>query len=492
MAKYFSLIICIVLIYGCAVGPNYTKPSKEQLIIPESWHGELPHGGTESQLIDWWGQFNDPYLPYLIKNALQTNPTIFIAIAKIKEAQAALQATRSFLYPTVTAIGNAGVTQNSMMSFSTGSTTGNGSAGNFFSSTGLSNGASGGANMSWELDLFGATRKSIEASLARYQATQLDWNDAKVSLAAQVADVYISVRECQNLLQIYQEESKSRQATQKITKIRVDTGFSAAMDNKQTLGSLYNNVAVLQKQQSICEQLVNQLTALTGINYKQLTNKLTINYGKIPSPTSILIVNIPANIINQRPDVASAEKSLSAANADIGVATANRYPQIFITGSITANAGSLYGGQSASWSLGPAVSIPITDGGYLKAQESISYAKYEEAYANYRNKVINAVKEVENALARVSLSSKQVLAAESSESNYQQYFTAYNTKYNTGWANLLELEVARINYLSSREILAAAKLEQAQAWIALYKSVGGDWNNESNNSMVNPSTPKFN
>lgn len=464
------------MLSGCAVGPDYKRPTNNELNIPNSWHGVLPHGGSNLQLINWWQQFNDPILEMMISSALNTNPTIFEALAKIKQAQANLSSSRSYLFPSLTATGSAAASKNSMQSISGGSTTSNGGSGDFFTNNGLANGASGGVNMSWELDLFGATRRSIEASEARYSASKYDWNDAKVSLTAQVADAYVSIRECQNLLQTYREENKSRIATQNLTQLRAKSGFAARTDVSQATGSLAQNNVTIAMQNAVCQQYENQLVALTGITHESMKQYLVKSYGVIPLPESVNISAIPAQIINQRPDVASAERNLAAANADFGVAVANRYPQVSLTGSIALNTGSLYSGQPSSWSLGPDITLPLVDGGYLRAQESLYQAKYEQALASYRNTVITAIREVEDALVRINAANQRVSAAENSVDNYQDYFNGFNQKYELGWANLLDLETVRVTLLSSKETLAIAKLEQVEAWIALYKAVGGSWN----------------
>lgn len=470
--KKILILMAMFLITNCAVGPDYKDLTSSQLNIPDKWHSTLPHNGSNIQLVDWWKQFNDPTLEFLINAALETNPSIFTAIAKIKQAMANLKGSRSYLFPSITADGSASINQNSITTMGNGA---NSYSGDVFTNNGMSDGATSGLSLSWELDLFGANRRSIEASEARYAAAKLDWNDAKVSLVAEVADTYVSLRECQNLLVTYQEENTSRLSTQSITELRSKAGFYAKTDVNQANGSLFQNQANIAQQKSICGQYENELVALTGLDYKVLNEKLNVNYGLIPRPESVFISNIPVDVIKQRPDVASAERSLAAANADVGVATANRYPQVSLTGSISANAGSTYVGQPSSWSLGPSISLPLVDGGYLKAQESLSYAKYEEAYANYRNKVVTAVQEIENALIRISMANQRVLSAESATNNYQEYFDAYNKKYNLGWANLLDLETVRVTLLSSKQVLAIARLEQVEAWIALYKAVGGSW-----------------
>lgn len=480
--RNFVALLIILLVSSCAVGPDYKKPTNEALNIPSKWHATLPHNGSNLQMINWWGQFHDNTLTFFLESSLNYSPSVFQAIAKIQQAQANLRGSRSFLYPSVTGTGSASVNKNALQSFTIGSTTNNGSAGNIFTNNGLADGYSAGANASWEIDLFGATRRAIEGSQARYQASKQDWNDAKVSLASEVADVYVSTRECQNLLDTYREELKSRTSTAEVTALRVKAGFAALTDNNQAYGSLYQNNTTLEQQNGICEKFKNQLVALTGISHEVIESKLMESYGVIPLPEVATITTLPATIINQRPDVASAEFNLAAANADVGVAVANRYPQVSLTGSINVNAGQLYANQPTSWSLGPSISIPFTDGGYLRAQVSLNEAKYQEAFATYRSKVINAIQEVEDALVRIEAANKRVGAAEAAERNYEAYFNAFNKKYETGWTNLLDLETVRVTFLSSKETLAAAKLEQVQAWISLYKAVGGEWNKQTNSS----------
>ena len=474
------ILLSLVVIVGCAVGPDYIKPDTKQMEIPSHWHAKLPHNGNDMQMINWWAQFNDQTMVFFIQSALASNPSIFQAIAKVKQSQASLQGSNSFLFPSVTLNANAAVARNPSIPFNAGGIQPNGGAtGDIFMNNGLTNSYGIGPNASWELDLFGANSRAIEASQYRYEASKSNWNDAKVSLIAQVANVYVSTRQCQNLLMIYEEEFKSRSATREITHLRVSTGFAPPSDDSQANGSFYQNDSKLQQQKGICEKYKNQLVALTGVDHELLETKLAKNWGAIPVPRSMTINNIPAKIISQRPDVSLAERNLAAANADLGVSMARRYPQVSLNGAISAQGGSLYGGQLGSWSLGPSISLPLFDGGYLKSQVELSKAKYEEVFAIYRAKVINAVNEVEDALVRIEASNKSIVAAKTAMDSYEAYFNAYNKKYQNGWVNLLDLETVRVMLLSSKEQYASAKYEQVDAWIALYRAVGGSWNESS-------------
>jgi len=480
--KYLVGAICGVLLLGCAVGPDYVTPSTKQMNIPTAWHNTLPHNGSNTELVNWWAQYQDDNMLFFIESALSTNPNIYQAMAKVKQSQASLQYSRSSLFPDLVGSGSYTATSGSSL------VTTNGSSSDYSTTTGSSSGtstsSSGGLSSSWEIDLFGANRRGVEASLARYQASKSDLNDAKLSLVAEVADVYVSTRECQNLLQIYESEVISRSATESLTNLRVKSGFSAPSDLSQARGSLYQNNSNHEQQKNVCEQYYNQFVALTGVSYSDVSTRLNESYGVIPSPQLSYVNSIPAQIINQRPDVSSAERSLAAANADFGQATANRYPQVSLSGSITLNSGYSTLSQATSWSIGPSISLPIFDAGALKSKQALAYAKYQEAYATYRLTVTTAVKEVENALAGVRYSETRLTMAQLATDNYSTYFDAYNQKYTMGWINLLDLETARVTVLSSKETLTSAKLSQVEAWITLYKAVGGGWNNESESSIV--------
>lgn len=453
----------------CAVGPDYVKPTQKQLNVPQSWHAVLPHNGSNKQMLAWWGQYDDPVLNFLIESAMETNPSLAEAIAKVRQAQANIQSSRSFFYPTVTANGSAAASYDSTVSLdpSYGS--------DIFTDNGMTNQLSGGFNASWELDLFGAISRSVEVYQNLYDASKDNWSAAKVSLVAQVADTYVQTRACQSLLTSYKEEKKSRTTTENYTLLRVRAGLAAPIDGKQATGSLQTNNNSLAQQVVSCEKLKNLLTSLTGVKHSILEAKLAESYGYIPIPKITEISKVPADVLSQRPDIASAERNLAAANALIGVATANRYPQVTLSGQIYATDGTLYQGQQNTWSIGPSVSIPITNGGYLKSQVDLNQAKYDEAFAQYRSKVNTAVQDVEDALARIEQANKRVVAADKAKANYEAYFVAFNKKYEAGWATLLNLETIRSSVLTAVVADANARLELNEAWIALYKAVGGGW-----------------
>lgn len=477
MQRILFIFILILIVSGCTVGPDYKPLSPHEANMPLKWHAILPHAGSNMQMVKWWDQFNDPVLVSFIESAIITNPTLAQSVAKIGEAQASLTASRSYFYPTVTANATAGA-QNNLYPGVDPSINNAGEYDLFNSVTGSTSAYSVGANASWELDIFGAIKRGTEVYQARLDEARNNWNDARISLVAQVADTYVSARECQALLLIYESQYNSRIATQKLTDLKVGAGFAPISDSQQGFGLAMQSKSNIEKQQSSCEVLNNELVALTGMSHDIVESKMAFKYARIPLPLVTTISAVPADILSQRPDVSSAERAVAAAVANIGVAIANRYPSVSLTGVISANTGSLYINEPTSWSFGPAISLPLTNGGYLKAQVTLANAQYDEAVAVYKYKVLIAVKEVENSLVRIDRSYKRAAAAASAVKYYQSYFSAMNTKYQIGWSNLLDLETVRINLVSYQQNLAEANLEQVEAWIALYKAVGGSWNND--------------
>ncbi len=473
--KTFKKLSCLLpfLLSACAVGPSYKPLDQQELNIPNNWHATLPHNGSNIKLINWWDQFNDPTLSYFIKSSINNNPTLEQSVAKIEEAQANLKASTASFFPSLTATGSAEAVNNADgIASSSGdvisNTTGSGSA------------YTAGLNASWEIDLFGAIKHNTDAYKALLEASHADWNDARISLAAEVANDYVTARACQSSLAIYESEFASRNSTQKLTTAKVGVGFASTADGKQGAGLVAQTLSNLEQENGLCKQYQNELVAITGLSQAIIESQMKLSYAKIPLPKINFIADIPAKIISQRPDIASAERSVAAAMAKVGLATANRYPSLSLTGIISANGGTAYVGNETSWAFGPAISIPLFDAGYLSAQEDLAKAQYNEAVASYKLKVITAVKEVENALVRINAAHKCELAANDAVTNYQSYFDAMNAKYKVGWNSLLDLETARINLVSYQQDLTSAKLEEVSSWIALYKAVGGDWVNTQN------------
>ena len=482
-----------MLLAGCAVGPDYRTPQLSGAEAPQHWHATLPHHGSRMALARWWEQFHDPVLTQLVEQADAGSPTVAQAVGRVREARANVSTSQAALFPQLKASGSA-TRQGGFGSSSAfgGAGVGGLSAGGLSPTLGLGTitTLAAQADASWEIDLFGGKRRSLEGADARLTASEADWHDARVSLAAEVANTYLQQRECEALVDIGAATLASRQETLQLTERKFRAGFVAPADYAQAQATVGDAVNALEGQRAQCAQGIDKLVMLTGMDHDALNSLLAKASAQIPAPPDAGVPEVPAQVLSQRPDVSSAERALAGASADIGVAVASRLPSITLAGSIGISSFRL-GGQSLtskSWSFGPSVSLPIFDGGTGAARVETARARYDQALASYRGKVRQAVQEVEDALVRLDASDRRVDAATMADTQYAKVLEASNARYRLGAGSLLQLEDVRRTALQASQSLAAVKLERAQAWVALYKAVGGGWRDDASNPQPDTHT----
>lgn len=479
----FTPLVLALLLAGCAVGPDYHTPPLSGTEAPQGWHATLPHHGSRMALARWWEQFHDPVLTQLVEHADATSQTIAQAVGRVREARASVSTSQAALFPQLKGSGSA--TRQGGFGGSQFGGVGGLSAGALNPTLGLGTITTLAAQVdaSWEIDLFGGKRRSLEGADARLTASEADWHDARVSLAAEVANTYLQQRECEALVNIGAATLSSRQETLQLTERKFHAGFVAPADFAQAQATVGDAVNALEGQRAQCAQGIDKLVTLTGIDQDALNGLLSKDSAQIPAPPDAGVPDVPAQVLSQRPDVSSAERAVAGASADIGVAVASRLPSITLAGSIGINSYRL-GGQSLtskSWSFGPSVSLPIFDGGTGAARVETARARYDQALASYRGKVRQAVQEVEDALVRLDASDRRVDAATMADAQYAKVLEASNARYRLGAGSLLQLEDVRRTALQASQSLAAVKLERAQAWVALYKAVGGGWRDDAPN-----------
>lgn len=452
---------------GCiTVGPDFQVPDLKQAGVPDQWAASAPQGAATMDTERWWAQFNDGELSALVEAAQHNNPTVDAALARIRQARANAGSSRSALLPKLN--GTAGINRNGSSSSDT--------EGVYVP---LNTNRSASLDMSWELDLFGGTRRGVESAKAQLAARQADLHGAQVALAAEVAGNYLQARYAQAMVATAETDLASRGNTDALTQRKLDAGFAAPADVDRTVASVAEARGTLKTWQANYASALNQLVALTGLPHAELTRRLNAGTAQIPRAPAAAWNLVPAQAVAQRPDVAAAERMLEAANANIGVAQAARLPSVKLLGSIGLNQSRYYGSDTKTtlhpWSFGPSISLPLFDGG--KGASDVDYARavYQEAMASYQGKVRNAVLEVENALVRVNAAAQRLDDVELARQGYQRYFDATNVQYREGAASLLALEEARRVLLSSQQARYAEQLEQSQSWISLYKAVGGGW-----------------
>ncbi|MDD2335268.1 MAG: efflux transporter outer membrane subunit [Geobacteraceae bacterium] len=440
----------VLMLGGCVVGSDYRKPD---LQLPSTW--QAPQSGKLAGINSWWARFDDPALNALLQAAQKDNPTLAKATAAIEKARASRSSAEASFWPSLNVSADA----------SASGSLKNGSS---------SKSTSSGFDAAWELDLFGKTRRSVESSTALIEAREADWHDARVSLAAEVASNYVDYCAARIKQKYYEDQAASQTKTSELTQLSFKAGFTAEADARLAEASAASTRSTALAQKSESELLVKTLVALTGMSEQALRQILTEDKSSLPQPEGLLVTAVPADILRQRPDIVSAERTLASTNALIGVAEAGRWPTLTLSGTISLLA-THAAAMTAPWSFAPALAMPIFDGGSTTASIKSAKADYNSALASYRQTVRDAVKEVEQALVRLDSVAQREGEARKSAQGYRAYLTAIEQNWRVGGANLLDLETARRSMISAEVSLLELQQNRLLYWIALYKAVGGGW-----------------
>lgn len=448
-----SILCCALAAFlsACAVGPDYRRP---ELGMPDHW--QVRQEGQLVGLQDWWRQFGDPVLEGLLDAAQKDSPSLARATAAIERARALRAGASAGQWPSVSANGSAR------------------RSGSLRNSGGVSETDAATLDASWEIDLFGAKRRSVESSQALLEGSEAEWHDARISLAAELARDYIDYRACRLKQRYYEEQAESQARTFELTGLAGRAGFTAPADVSLAEASAAGTQATALAQRVECEVLVKSLVALSGLPEAQLRERLGAAVSALPEPAGLEVASVPADLLRQRPDVVSAERSLASASALIGVAEAQRWPSLSLGGSIGLSR--VRGVSLATpWSFGPAISLPVLDGGAIGASIRRARADYDSALATYRQTVRDAVREVEQALARLDGIGGRVEAQRRSADGYARYLDATLKNRQLGGVSQIDLETARRNAIGAQIGLLDLQQARLEYWIALYKAVGGGW-----------------
>ena len=470
----------IASITGCAVGPTYSPPV---LPLPQTWIAPAQfataHDGDTAKLKDWWASWGDSVLVELIDSAQRENSTVLIAAARIDAARATVTSAASSFWPGA----DAKASDNRSRGNQSGSNNPGGAGGpNNSGGSSTSRNRSASIDALWELDLFGGVRRNREAASARAEARAIDWHDARVSVAAEVATSYVNLRACEILLVGYERDAKSRAETSRLTDLKAKAGFTAPAEAALSNASASEAAARLTQQRADCHVEVKALSLVTVMPEPQLRAMLAAKSAVFPIPAGWPLERVPAVAVAQRPDVADAERELAAASADIGVAEADRYPKITLTGSIGYGISNFGGNEDRgrTWSYGPAISLPIFDAGRRAANVDAAKARYAEALASYKGRTARAIREVEESLVRIASATNRDADSKAALKGYETFLTAADARVRVGAANQVELEEARRAVVTAQGAVVGVERERLTSWITLYKSVGGAWHTAAN------------
>jgi NodT family efflux transporter outer membrane factor (OMF) lipoprotein len=494
LCRTAGVLIAVSLASACAVGPQYHSPAAASLGVPSAYAppatSPLPAsagvGGQAagaSDLASWWQQFDDPLLTDLISRATAGNLRIAQSAARLVEAREARIQARTDLLPSLS--GSAGAGQN----FTRGGSSsiivggGNGSPGTVISSGGSSTTTqlSLGLDASWQADLFGGLRRSVEAARADEAAAAFDLEGVRTSVAGEVATNYINARLAQARLVIARSTLSTQDDNLQIAQWRVQAGLVSALDVEQARSQRAQTAASIPGLQTSYLQAVARLGTLTGQAPGSL-RAIMEAIRPIPRGPANIAVGIPADTLRRRPDIRSAERQLAAATARIGVAKAALFPALSISGNISSDAASIGKlGSLVTGGLFAGLSQAIFDAGKRASQVRSARAASDLAFANYRQTVISGLEDVENAMqALQAAKARQAeLAIAVDASNNAAIYA--RSQYRSGLIDFLSLLQSEQALLSARDQFAAAEADQSLALVQLYLALGGGWQPDSPN-----------
>ena len=486
--------ICLLLLTGCMVGPDHHRPSPT---LPAAWENRLeaapaadPVSTVTSEpleLVEWWKSFDDPVLASLVERAIELNLDIKQAQARIRQARASRGVATGGMWPQIDTSASYRNSRSGGSSSSSASSFGSSGSSN---GTSLSGGGSGGSDSrdlfqmgldaSWELDLFGGLRRNVEASEADVQAAVEDRRDVLVSLAGEVGTNYTNLRGFQQQIEIARRNLEAQKHTGEITRKRHDAGFVGGLDVANARAQVASTQSQIPVLESSAKAAIYSLGVLLGQQPTALERELALDR-PIPTTPPEVPVGLPSDLIRRRPDIRRSEAQLHGATARIGVATADLFPKFSLTGSfgLQGNEVSALGGLSNRfWSLGPTVSWPILDGGRIRWNIEVQNALQEQALLTYEQTILTALRDVETALV-----------AYAKEQEHRRYLTeevVENRKavdlsmqlYVAGRTDFLNVLTAQRSLYASEDALVQSTRDVTNNLIALYKALGGGWENE--------------
>ncbi len=406
-----SLILAgsLVVLPGCMkVGPDYEPPVISEDVNIEVQAGEylgiLPE---RADITNWWKVFDDLLLATLVDEAVANNHDLRIAISRVTEARAQLGITSSDYLPTVDASGAANRAKSSEAVTRV--------AQDAHSEYGLS------MDAAWEIDVFGRVARSVEASSADFQATEEDRNNILITLCADVARGYFSVRTLQSRVSTTERNIEAQAKIVTITQDKHDLGLANSMEVSQATRTLATSKATLPPLRTSLQENLSSLSVLLGEAPGKLIERMSPPQ-TVPIPPAQVAIGIPAEQIRKRPDVRAAERRLAAQTARIGVATADLYPTFFLNGSMgvaSLSSGDLFSGGASAFSFGPGVRLNIFNRGRTRDLIKVEDARTEQAMAAYEKSLIVAVKDIEDSLVAYHEQQLQMLALDERSIPYQ-------------------------------------------------------------------------
>lgn len=466
MSKSVNKLTAVLItgaLVGCSLNPDYQRPA---LPVPTSWQSPDAGESTNVDAYTWQQFYHHPALHKVISLALAHNRDLQVAALRVQQAQAQFRVSRSALLPTISAGGSETSERMPGDLYST-QATGAATYHQYQAGMGIT---------AWELDFFGRVRSLNENALESYLATAASEQATRISLIADVANVYLNLAADRDRLKLAQSTLISQNASWQLIRYRRDTGTADDMTLAQVETSVRTAQADVQTYQRQVKQDINALKLLTGTEIPtDIISSATLN-ANFDFPA--LRAGLPSSLLARRPDIIAAEHNLKAANASIGAARAAFFPSISLTtqgGTMSDSLGNLFTGGTAAWSFIPSINVPIFTGGRNKANLGLANLEKRVEIANYEKSIQQAFKEVADSLAGSQTWREALTARTEGEAASQRYYTMALARYRSGVAGYLDVLVAeRANYQSGQNHLDA-QLGVLSQHVVMYKVLGGGW-----------------
>ncbi|UVO51950.1 efflux transporter outer membrane subunit [Sphingomonas sp. SUN019] len=478
MNRVRALLLLPVLLAGCSVGPDYRPRPASELGVPDAY--SVTAAPTPEDLTRWWQRFDDPVLGQLVERAATTNLDIAQAVARLRQAREGLVQSRASLLPSLG--GSTSYNRSQPIVGSRTTTLPDGSI--------ITTGADGsdtfsaGLNASYQLGLFGEIRRTVEVSQAQYEASGYDYANVLLTVQSEVARNYVLARLYQAQLANARSSLTLQDDNLEIAGFRVQAGLVSSLDSEQARAQRAQTAASIPSLEQQYNAAVSRIGVLTGEAPGALKPALAAPK-PIPRGPMSVGVGIPADVLRQRPDVRTAERNLAAATAQIGIAKAELYPALAISGNINTNAPSATSLFDAiTGSLFAGLTQAIFQGGRLKSQVRGAAAAADGALAAYKSTVLLALEDIENA----------VVALKAAQERERQFAIALDaarnsailsrSQYRTGLTDFTTLSQQESSLLSAQNGATQARADAASALVQLYNALGGGWD-----SAVVPTAP---
>lgn len=484
MRKMNFVVVTLLLfgVLGCAAGPKYQRPN---VVTPASWSAEAPWRAAEPRdgipKGTWWKLYQDPALDALEEQALDANQSIQLAVSRVEQARDLARVQVAGYFPSLTA-GASAQRQRLSANRAVVGTTAPTSAitQNIFQIP---------FQLSYEVDLFGRVRRNVEAANAQYQATAADLENVRLMITSDLAADYFTLRELDAEIGDVQESISLDEKGLVLVNNRHAGGVASGLDVAQqetVLDAARAQLHLLQEQRATFEHAIATLVGSPAPTFHVASTTLNAEIPAIP-------LGLPTDVLERRPDIATAERQMASQNALIGVARSAFYPSIFLLGGGGLNSSdvsSLFGAPSTFWSLGVSAVEPILNGGRIHAQVDFAKAGYQGSVATYRNTVLTAFQQVEDGLSGLTTLADAASAQRKAVDDAQRYFNIANDRYVGGLVTYLDVITAQQTLLTNRRLATQIQGQRLVTSVFLVKALGGGWDRKEIDALLVRPTAK--